>query len=133
MLLLQIPTPPSEAGYPALLLAGLCTLLLGGFIYSLKRIDKMYSSQLDFLRSEKEKRDIDDKVQRAEMAAKWDEADKRREERAANLVAELRESTADLSSAIAKHDEQLHDIAKSQAKAIGDISQSLKILSNREK
>lgn len=131
MLIYQIPTPPVEAGYPALLLAALCALLLGGFVYGLKRIDKMYSDQLDFLRAEKKQRDEDDKVQRAEMAAKWDEADKRREERAAHLITEVRESTADISAAVAKHDEQLHDIAKSQAKALGDIAQSLKILSSK--
>jgi len=132
MYILQIPTPPAEAGYPAVLLAALCALLLGGFIYGLKRIDKMYSDQLDFLRAEKEQRDKDDKIRQTEMAAKWDDADKRREERAAHLITEVRDSTADLAAAIAKHDEQLHDIAKSQAKALGDIASSLKILSNKE-
>ena len=132
MFIYQIPTPPAEAGYPALLLAALCALLLGGFIYGLKRIDKMYSEQLAFLRSEKEQRDKDDKVQRAEMAAKWDDADKRREERASHFISEVHGSTDQLAEAIAKHDQQLHDVAKAQAKALGDIAACLKILTDRK-
>lgn len=129
MLILQIPTPPPSEGYAAEFLAAACIILIGVVGVIAKLLISNHAQQLAEFRAEKAQRDLDDKAQRAEMAAKWDAADKRREDRSERILSELRASTDDLAAAIQKHDDELHGIAESQAKAIIDIAGCLKRLS----
>jgi cell division protein FtsB len=96
MVLEQIPAPPLGSGYAAELLAALCLLLLGGFIYGLKYIRDLYADQLAELRKEKAERDAADKLERAALAAKWDAAEAKRDASRDRLFTELKDSTAEI-------------------------------------
>lgn len=96
MLLQQIPLPPESAGFNPLLLASICGILLAGFVYALKRIDKIYADQLAESRAKEAKRDLNDQTERAAMAAKWDAAEAKRDASRDRLFQELRDSTAEI-------------------------------------